>query len=112
MEPLALSVIIVFDLESAEFCLSFTFFGSVSSIYFAGFKPVFVDVDRNDYMASIDDYDGSDPKNQSYNADSYLWDVINMEAIMEFAKENSLLVIEDAAQVWCSLQRKTLWNVW
>ena len=35
---------------------SFTFFGSASSAYFAGLKPVFVDVDPENYMATVENY--------------------------------------------------------
>ncbi len=78
---------------------SFTFFGSVSSIYFAGLKPVFVDVDRDNYMSTVQNYKAAlTDKTRAIMPVHIYGMAADMDQIISFAKENNLKVIEDAAQ--------------
>ena len=78
---------------------SFTFFGSASSVYFAGLKPVFVDVDPNNYMATYENYLEKVTKGTSAIMPVHIYGLsCNMDPIINFAKKNKLKVIEDAAQ--------------
>lgn len=78
---------------------SFTFFGSVSSIYFAGLKPVFVDVDRDDYMANVENFKAALTSRTKAIMPIHIYGMAaNMESIVSFADENGLKIIEDAAQ--------------
>ena len=78
---------------------SFTFFGSVSSIYFAGLKPVFVDVDRDNYMSTVQNYKAALTEMTKAIMPVHIYGMAaEMDQIMSFAKENNLRVIEDAAQ--------------
>ena len=89
------------DLEKGSEVLvpSFTFFGSVSSIYFAGLKPVFVDVDRNNYMSTVKNFKTALTAKTKAIMPIHIYGMAaDMNPIMSFAKENNLKVIEDAAQ--------------
>jgi perosamine synthetase len=78
---------------------SFTFFGSASSVYFAGLKPVFVDVDPDNYMATVKNYRNKITKKTSAIMPVHIYGLsCDMKPIMDFAKENKIKVIEDAAQ--------------
>ena len=78
---------------------SFTFFGSVSSIHFAGLIPRFVDVDENDYMANVRHYESAITSKTSAIMPIHIYGAsADMDPIMEFAKKNNLKVVEDAAQ--------------
>ena len=78
---------------------SFTFFGSVSSIYFAGYKPVFVDVEPDSYMATAENFKNALTKNTRAIMPIHIYGMSAlMDDIMDFARANNLMVIEDAAQ--------------
>lgn len=78
---------------------SFTFFGSASSVYFAGLKPVFVDVDAKNYMATFENYSKKVSKNTSAIMPVHIYGLsCDMDPIIKFAKRNKLKIIEDAAQ--------------
>lgn len=78
---------------------SFTFFGSVSSIHFAGLVPRFVDVDLTDYMASADSFRSAITPETSAIMPIHIYGAsADMDPILDLATENGLKVIEDAAQ--------------
>lgn len=78
---------------------SFTFFGSVSSIHFAGLIPRFVDVDLTDYMASADSFRSAITPNTSAIMPIHIYGAsADMDPILDLATEKGLKVIEDAAQ--------------
>ena len=76
---------------------SFTFFGSASSVYFAGLKPVFVDVDPKT-MATYENYLQKVTKKTSAIMPVHIYGLsCDMDPIITFAKKK-LKIIEDAAQ--------------
>jgi perosamine synthetase len=78
---------------------SFTFFGSASSVYYAGLKPIFVDVNPKNYMASVEDYAKKVTKNTSAIMPIHIYGLsCDMKPLVKFAKDNKLKIIEDAAQ--------------
>jgi perosamine synthetase len=78
---------------------SFTFFGSASSVYFAGLKPVFVDVDPKNYMATYENYLQKVTKKTSAIMPVHIYGLsCDMDPIITFAKKKKLKIIEDAAQ--------------
>ena len=78
---------------------SFTFFGSASSVYFAGLKPVFVDVDPYNYMATVENYKKKITKNTSAMMPVHIYGLsCDMTPLKSFAKKNKIKIIEDAAQ--------------
>jgi len=78
---------------------SFTFFGSVSSIHFAGLIPRFVDVDEGDYMATVKHYESAITNKTSAIMPIHIYGAsADMDPIMKLAKKNNLKVVEDAAQ--------------
>ncbi len=78
---------------------SFTFFGSASSVYFAGLKPVFVDVNPMNYMATIENYAKKITNKTSALMPVHIYGLsCDMDPIINFAKKNKLKLIEDAAQ--------------
>jgi perosamine synthetase len=78
---------------------SFTFFGSVSSIYFAGLVPRFVDVVEGDYMATAENFSIAITNKTAALMPVHIYGAsVDMDPILKLAKEKSLLVIEDAAQ--------------
>jgi perosamine synthetase len=78
---------------------SFTFFGSASSAYFAGLKPVFVDVDPENYMATVGNYEKKISSRTVALMPVHIYGLsCDMNPLMKFAKKHKLKVIEDAAQ--------------
>jgi perosamine synthetase len=78
---------------------SFTFFGSASSVYYAGLKPVFVDVSPKNYMASVENYSKKITSNTSAIMPVHIYGLsCDMKPLIKFAKDNKLKIIEDAAQ--------------
>jgi perosamine synthetase len=78
---------------------SFTFFGSASSVYYAGLKPVFVDVNPKNYMASAEDYAKKVTSKTSAIMPVHIYGLsCDMKPLIKFAKDNKLKIIEDAAQ--------------
>ena len=78
---------------------SFTFFGSVSSIYFAGLKPVFVDVDRDNYMATVANFQAALTSKTRAIMPIHIYGMAaKMDDLISFAYQHNLKVVEDAAQ--------------
>ncbi len=84
----------------------FTFFATAGSIVRAGAKPIFVDIDPNTYNISSEKISEKaySMKSIERNALKAIMPVhlygqcSEMDNIVEFAKKNNLLIIEDAAQ--------------
>ena len=78
---------------------SFTFFGSASSIVFAGHKPVFVDVSTSDYTMDLDDLQSKITKNTAAIMAVHIYgQAARLSAICSIARQHNLYLIEDAAQ--------------
>ena len=78
---------------------SFTFFGSVSSVHFAGLTPRLVDVVEDDYMATVKNYESAITEKTSAIMPIHIYGAsADMDPIMKLAQEKGLKVLEDAAQ--------------
>jgi dTDP-4-amino-4,6-dideoxygalactose transaminase len=76
-----------------------TFMATVSSIRYAGAKPVFVDVDPVTYTMDPKLIEGAITKHTKALMPVHLYgQPADMDPIMEIAKKHNLLVIEDACQ--------------
>lgn len=77
----------------------FTFIASATSIEMAGARPVFVDVNRDNFQI---DLSGADklvtPKTKAIMPVHIYGTVADMDSVMDFAKRHNLSVIEDAAE--------------
>lgn len=80
---------------------SFTFYGSVTPIIFAGHKPVFVDVDPHTFNATADDFAKAITPDTSAILPVHLYgQACGMAEIMALADKHGLKVLEDAAQAF------------
>lgn len=78
---------------------SFTFFGSASSVVFAGHIPKFVDVSLEDYTLDLDSLKKCiNTKTRAVMAVHIYGQVAKMNKIKKICNENNLILIEDAAQ--------------
>ncbi|MDR0548438.1 MAG: DegT/DnrJ/EryC1/StrS family aminotransferase [Deltaproteobacteria bacterium] len=100
--------LLAYDLKQndAVFCPSFTFIATAEVVALRGATPVFVDVDLKTYNISIDDlvikFDKIKKEGRYRPRAIIPVDLFGLPAnlpfINQFAKDNDLLVIEDAAQ--------------
>lgn len=78
---------------------SFTFFGSASSIVFAGLKPVFVDVSLDDYSMDLNDLKSKVTSNTKAVMAVHIYgQIVNLSKLSLLCKELNLVLLEDAAQ--------------
>ena len=78
---------------------SFTFYASAMSVYFAGLKPVFVDVDPSTYNIDIDQTKRLINKNTIAVMPVHIYgQSANMTALKSLCRKNNIKIIEDAAQ--------------
>ncbi|MCP8304290.1 MAG: DegT/DnrJ/EryC1/StrS family aminotransferase [archaeon] len=78
---------------------SFTFVATANAVLVAGARPVFVDIDLNDYTIDISDLERKINKRCKAVIPVHLYGhPANMDPIIELAREHDLFVIEDAAQ--------------
>jgi perosamine synthetase len=78
---------------------SFTFFGSASSIVFAGLKPVPVDGDLEDYSLTLEALERAlTPKTSAVMAVHIYGQAARLDEVRNFCIKNNLRLIEDAAQ--------------
>ncbi len=79
---------------------AFTFVGSATSITLTGAKPVFCDINLDDFNMSIESFKKClSPKTKAVMpVHIYGQAVKEMDKVMAIAKEKKLLVVEDAAQ--------------
>jgi len=77
----------------------YSFFASTSVISRAGAKPVFVDINEDDYNIDVSKIEAAITEKTKAIIPVHLFgQVADMDPIMEIAKEHNLKVIEDAAQ--------------
>ena len=77
---------------------SLTFAASSNCVLYMGAKPIFVDIDLTTYNLSIEDIKKKiTPKTKAIIPVDFAGQSVDMDSIMKIAKENGLIVIEDAA---------------
>jgi len=77
----------------------FTFVASVAAIWYAGAKPVFVDIDPKTYLIDPAKIEAAiTPKTKAILPVHLYGQACDMDAIMGVAKKHNLIVIEDACQ--------------
>ncbi|HET7147845.1 MAG TPA: DegT/DnrJ/EryC1/StrS aminotransferase family protein [Candidatus Nitrosopolaris sp.] len=87
---------------------SFTFVATANSVVAAGAKPIFVDINREDYTIDIADLKTKITKNSKAIIPVHLYGhPADMDEISEISYTHSLDIIEDACQSLGSLYRKT-----
>jgi dTDP-4-amino-4,6-dideoxygalactose transaminase len=85
---------------------SYTFSSSALAFASNGFKPVFVDVDITTKNITIENIlKGFTEKTRAIVVVHYAGIVCDMDPIMDFAKKNNIVVIEDAAQAVNSIYK-------
>ena len=78
---------------------SFTFFGSASAAHFAGFKPVFCDVNPVTYMMDLDDLKKKiTSKTRVVMPVNIYGKSHSFKSIIDFCHSNNIFVLEDGAQ--------------
>src|SRR5918996_1051490 len=86
---------------------SFTFVATANSVVAAGAKPIFVDVNREDYTIDVSDLRAKITKNSKAIIPVHLYGhVSDMDEIIELAAEHSIDIIEDACQSLGSTYKK------
>jgi UDP-2-acetamido-2-deoxy-ribo-hexuluronate aminotransferase len=77
----------------------FTFYATVETIMLVGAKPVFVDVNRDDFNINVDLIEEKiNEKTKAIMPVSLYGQCADMDRINDIAKKHNLVVIEDAAQ--------------
>ena len=78
---------------------NFTFIASANAVEMCGAKPVFVDVNKDDLQINIEDCSRVLTTNTKAIMPVHVFGLsANMDDVMDFARNNDLKVIEDAAQ--------------
>jgi len=86
---------------------SFTFVATANSVVAAGAKPIFVDINKEDYTIDVSDLRGKITKNSKAIIPVHLYGhVSDMDGIIELATEHSIDIIEDACQSLGSTHKK------
>jgi dTDP-4-amino-4,6-dideoxygalactose transaminase len=77
----------------------FTFVATVASIYYSGAKTVFVDIDPESFCMDVNAIEKAiTPRTKAIIPVHLYGQPADMDPILEVAKKNNLVVIEDAAQ--------------
>ena len=77
----------------------FTFIASATAVEMAGAKPVFVDVNRDNFQIDLSQADKLiTSKTKAVMPVHIYGTVVNMDKVLKFAKQHRLLIVEDAAQ--------------
>ncbi len=77
----------------------FSFIATANSILYTGAKPVFVDVNEDDFNINVDLIQEKITKKTKAIMPVHLYgNPCNMKALMEIAEDKNLILIEDAAQ--------------
>ncbi len=86
---------------------SFTFVATANSVIAAGAKPIFVDINREDYTIDVSDLRRKITKNSKAIIPVHLYGhVSDMDGIIELATKHSIEIIEDACQSLGSTYKK------
>ena len=85
---------------------SFSFFATAEAISNVGAKPIFIDVDFDNYLLDLRLLEGAiTPATKAILPVHLFGHPVNMDEVLAFAKENDLKVIEDCAQAVGSMWR-------
>ena len=77
----------------------FTFIASATTVEMAGAKPVFVDVNRDNFQIDLSGADKLVTKKTKAVMPVHIYGTVcDMDKVKRFAKKHDLLIIEDAAQ--------------
>ena len=77
----------------------FTFIGSANAVEMTGARPIFIDVNRDNFQIDVSQVDKIINKNTKAIMPVHIYGSIgNMDVVCEIAKQYNLFVIEDAAQ--------------
>jgi perosamine synthetase len=77
----------------------FTFIASATAVEMVGAKPVFVDVNRDNFQIDLSEADKLITKKTKAVMPVHIYGtVINMDRVTAFAKKHHLLIVEDAAE--------------
>ncbi len=77
----------------------FTFIASATAVEMAGAKPVFVDVNRENFQLDLSGADKLISKKTKAVMPVHIYGTVcNMDRVLKFAKKHHLLIVEDAAQ--------------
>ncbi|HVX03388.1 MAG TPA: DegT/DnrJ/EryC1/StrS family aminotransferase [Nitrososphaera sp.] len=86
---------------------SFTFVATANAVVASGAKPVFVDINTNDYTIDVSDAKRKVTRRTKAVIPVHLYGhPCDMDAVLELAKKRSLAVIEDACQSLGSTYKK------
>ncbi len=86
---------------------SFTFVATANAVVAAGARPVFVDINKDDYTVSVSDIRSKITRKTKAVIPVHLYGhPCDMDEIGELAEKKSLLVVEDACQSLGSTYRK------
>jgi len=78
---------------------NFTFIASANAVEMCGARPVFVDINKEDLHINIEDCNRVLTKNTKAIMPVHMFGLsANMDDVIEFATDNNLKIIEDAAQ--------------
>lgn len=78
---------------------TFTFYGSATAPMYAGFKPVFIDVDPDTFNALPEAFEAAiGPRTKAFMPVHIYGQSCDMEGIMQVARRKGIQVMEDAAQ--------------
>ena len=85
---------------------SFSFFATAEAISLVGAKPVFVDINPDNYLIDIEKIETQISSNTKAIIPVHLFgNAVNMKALKEICNKYQLKIIEDCAQATC-----TMWN--
>jgi dTDP-4-amino-4,6-dideoxygalactose transaminase len=94
-------VIAAFDLTGEVITTPFTFASTTHAIVRNGLKPVFCDINPNDYTIDVDKIEDLITENTSAIIPVHVYgNICNVEKISQIAKKHSLKVIYDAAHTF------------
>lgn len=78
---------------------SFTFFATASAITRLGARPIFVDIDRDDFNLNVELLEQAvTPRTKAIMPVHLFGQCVRMDAVMDVARKHDLPVVEDAAQ--------------
>lgn len=88
---------------------SFTFVATANSVVAAGAKPIFVDINREDYTVDVSDLEAKITNKSKAIIPVHVYGhPSDMDEIIELANKHSLDIIEDACQSLGSIYKKKL----
>jgi len=99
--------------KDSEILISwYTCVSVVNAVIQAWLKPVYIDIDKETLNMSINDLESKITKKTKVLVVQHtFWNPANMFKILEIAKKNNLIVIEDCAHaLWAEINWKKVWT--